>query len=572
MFFTKPDLVLLHPPSIYDFRRMLTIPGPIADLIPSGPFFEMFPIGFTSIGEYLERSGINVRVVNLASRMLEKPDFDVEKFIAKLNPRAFGIDFHWLPHCHGAIEIARICKKYHPQTPVVMGGYSATLFSRDLLEQHREVDFVVRGDSTEEPLRQLLTALFEGGTLDDIPNLTYRDSSGNIRESELSHVPASLDHLGNNYIYMLRSAWKYGDIWTLRAFSGWWTYPLTAVLTVRGCTRNCTFCGGSAKTMDGCFGRSKAVFRSPERIARDVEIISKFTSAPIFIVGDIRQAGDDYADEVLEAVSHLAPHNHIVLELFEPAPKAFFDRLASSLPNFDLEISPESHDEEVRWAGGKKYTNEELENNIDWALKAGCKKLDVFFMVGLPGQTPESVSQTVEYCGYLIKTFGPLVNPLIGPLAPFLDPGSIAHTNAEQFGYRIFFHTLEDYRTALLNPHWRDMLSYETDWMSRQDIVDTTYAALLELNAIKEKSGLISPTYAEKMDRFLRDNMSLLKHLDEVGEMTETGLREYELAKIKEEADNLLTQVALHKEELKWPMTGRRFYFFNILRMIRGSA
>ena len=61
----------------------------------------------------------------------------------------------------------------------------------------------------------------------------------------------------------------------------------------------------------------------------------------------------------------------------------------------------------MRWAGGKKYTNEDLENNIDWALKSGCKKIDVFFMVGLPGQTPESVMHTVEYCGYLIKTYGP---------------------------------------------------------------------------------------------------------------------------------------------------------------------
>jgi B12-binding domain/radical SAM domain protein len=572
MFFTKPDLVLLHPPSIYDFRRMLTIPGPISDLVPSGPFFEMYPIGFTFIGEYLERNGINVRVVNLANRMLEKAGFDVEKFIAKLNPRAFGIGFHWLPHCHGAIEVARICKKYHPQTPVIMGGYSATLFSQNLLEQYREIDYVVRGDSTEEPLRQLLQVLFEGGTLEGIPNLTYRDTSNRVVENELGHVPASLDHLGNNYIYMLRSALKYGDIWSLRAYRDWWALPQTAVLTCRGCTRNCTFCGGSATSMDQCFGRNKAVFRSPERIARDVEIISKFTSAPIFIIGDIRQGGDDYANEVLEAVSHLAPHNHIVIELFEPAPKAFFDRLASSLPNFDLEISPESHDEEVRWAGGKKYSNEDLENNIDWALKSGCKKLDIFFMVGLPGQTPESVMETVEYCGYLIKTYGPLVNPLIGPLAPFLDPGSIAHTHAEKFGYKIFLHTLEDYRTALLNPHWRDMLSYETRWMSRQDIVDTTYTALLELNQIKEKSGQISPAYAEKMDRFLRDNITLLKHLDEVMEMSEAGLRDYELAKTKEEADDLLSRVSLVKEELLWPMTGKRFYLFNILRMIRGNA
>jgi B12-binding domain/radical SAM domain protein len=566
------DLVLLHPPSVYDFREILSIPNPIGDLVPSTSYFEMYPIGFSFIGEYLERNDINVRVVNLAARMLEKPDFQVEKFLSRLRPLAFGIGFHWLPHCHGALEIARLCKRLHPDIPVIMGGYSATLFDRELME-YPEVDYVVKGDSTEEPLRQLLTALALRGDLAGIPNLTYRESSsGKVIANPLTYVPASLDHLGNNYIYMLRSAWKYRDIWGLRAFKDWWTYPLTAVLTCRGCTKNCTFCGGSAWSMEKCFGRKNAVFRSPERIARDVEIISKLTSAPIFIIGDIRQGGDDYAYEVLEAISHLAPQNQIVLELFEPAPRTFFDRLASSLPYFNLEISPESHDEEIRLAGGKRYTNEELELNISWALESGCKKFDIFFMIGLPGQTTQSVRETISYCSYLLKTYGPLINPLIGPLAPFLDPGSIAHTFADRYGYRLFFHRLEDYRRALLEPHWRDMLSYETEWMTRQEIVDATYMALLELNQIKGRSGLISPRYMEQMDRYLRDCISLLKHLDEVIGTYDPNLRDRELSRVGEEAELLRSRSSLVKEELKWPLAGRRFYLFNILRLIRQNA
>ncbi len=571
MFFAKPDLVLLHPPSVYDFRKRLTIPGPIANLIPSTQLFEMYPIGFSFIGEYLERNNINVRIVNLASRMLENPRFDAEKFIAKIRPRAFGISLHWLPHCHGSLEIARLCKSLHPQVPVIMGGYSATLFHQELMK-YPEVDFILRGDSTEEPLRMLMTAIMEGGDFKDIPNLTYRDPhTGAAISNPLEYVPASLDHLGNNYVYMLQAALKYKDIWGLRAFKNWWSYPLTAVITCRGCTKKCTFCGGSAWAMEKCFARNKAVFRTPERIARDVEIISKITSAPIFIVGDLRQAGEDYAYAVLEAISHIAPQNHIVMELFEPAPRVYFDRLASSLPYFDLEISPESHDEEIRLAGGKKYSNEDLENNISWALESGCKKFDIFFMVGLPGQTPESVMETVEYCSYLLKTFGPLINTLIDPLAPFLDPGSIAHTFADKYGYRLFLHGLEDYRQALLQPHWRDMLSYETEWMTRQEIVDSTYMALLELNQIKGKSGLISPQYMEKMDRYLKNTMSLLKHYDEVTSITEPALREYELSKIKEEADLLHAQGDFTKEELKWPLPGKKCKNFNILRMIRGK-
>lgn len=53
---SQPDVILLHPPSVYDFRRKTMLYGPISDVIPSSPIFEMYPIGFTSIAvEILHR-------------------------------------------------------------------------------------------------------------------------------------------------------------------------------------------------------------------------------------------------------------------------------------------------------------------------------------------------------------------------------------------------------------------------------------------------------------------------------------------------------------------------------------
>ena len=105
----QADLVLLHAPSVYDFRQKSILYGPVSDLVPSTPVFEMYPIGLTTIAEYLERSGLRVRIVNLAVRMLNGDQFDPEKLIRKLRPAAFGIDLHWMPHVHGAIEVARLC-------------------------------------------------------------------------------------------------------------------------------------------------------------------------------------------------------------------------------------------------------------------------------------------------------------------------------------------------------------------------------------------------------------------------------------------------------------------------------
>ncbi|MCU0645347.1 MAG: hypothetical protein MUC94_13965 [bacterium] len=80
--FKKPDLILLHAPAIYDFRKRPNLLGPISDVVPSTPIFEMYPVGFSSIAEHLEKNGIGVRIINLAYRMLSDPQFDVEKMIA----------------------------------------------------------------------------------------------------------------------------------------------------------------------------------------------------------------------------------------------------------------------------------------------------------------------------------------------------------------------------------------------------------------------------------------------------------------------------------------------------------
>ncbi|GAJ01561.1 unnamed protein product, partial [marine sediment metagenome] len=95
---------------------------------------EMYPIGFTSIAEYLERAGYRVRIVNLAVRMMKDKNFDAGAFIKRLKAPVFGIDLHWLLHCQGAIEVARLVKQCHPEAKVIFGGLSSSYFYQELME------------------------------------------------------------------------------------------------------------------------------------------------------------------------------------------------------------------------------------------------------------------------------------------------------------------------------------------------------------------------------------------------------------------------------------------------------
>jgi len=197
---TRPELVLLHAPSNYDFRGRSIVYGPISDVIPSTPVFEMYPIGFISIAGYLEKHRIPTRIVNIANRMLREPRFDVERFLSRLHPLAFGIDLHWLPHAQGGLELARIVKRLHPSIPVIFGGFSATYFHQELI-QYPQVDFVVRGDSTEEPVLQLMQRIKHGAAVEDVPNLSWKDGSGVAHHNALSWVPSSLDDIPLDYNY-----------------------------------------------------------------------------------------------------------------------------------------------------------------------------------------------------------------------------------------------------------------------------------------------------------------------------------------------------------------------------------
>ena len=546
------DLILLHPSSVYDFRQKTILYGPVSDLIPSSPAFEMYPIGFASIAEYLERAGYRVRIVNLAVRMLNDENFSAEAMIKRLKSPVFGIDLHWMVHAHGAIEIAKLVKRYHPEAKVVVGGFSASYYYQELF-QYPEIDYVIRGDSTEEPFRQLMDCITNDKEPETVPNLAWRDNQGKIRENPFSHIPTDLSNvMVNHYDSIIRSVIRYRDLASYIPFKGWLHYPITAVLTCRGCTENCTVCGGSSAAFRHFYNRERAAFRSPESVARDVRQIGHFSNGPIFILGDLRQPGGSYPGEVLRLLQKDGVKNQVIFELFSPASRDFLQRMSFTCPNFCLEISPESHDPEVRRAAGKHYSNEAMEQTISDALDVGCGRLDIFFMIGLPKQTPQSVMDTIDYGDFLLEKFNgdKRLSLFIAPLSPFLDPGSLGFEQPERYGYHILFRSLEEHRQALLAPSWKYSLNYETKWMTRQQIVETAYEAILRLNRLKAKYRLISPKMAEVGEQRIKAASEMMHRIDDI--LSRDNHQE-ELSRLKAEVDRINILPVSEKAELELP-------------------
>ncbi len=557
------DLLLLHPPSVYDFREKSILYGPVSDMVPSSTVFEMYPIGFLTILAYLAERGLEVRIVNLALRMIGDRRFDVRTFLAGQRPRAIGIDLHWLPHAHGALEVARVAKELYPQVPVILGGLSATYFHRELAA-YPQVDYVLRGDSTEPALHELLLALRAGASVAQVPNLTWSEA-GEVRINPMKLVPQTLDYASVRPELLVRMALRYRDLKSVFPFNGWWRNPITMVLPVKGCSFDCATCGSSRTACTHLTERVRPVFRSPESLVENMVRISRLSRGPIMIIGDLRQGGERYAIEVLERLRHAALANEIVFELLDLAPASFLEAVDRCVRNWSCEVSPESHDPAVRLAldGETTYTNAELEQFVRAALARRCHRVDVFFMIGLPQQTCESVRQTIDYCERLFGSSDRRLNCFISPMGPFVDPGSRIFEDPERFGYRLFARTLEEHRQLLLQPSWEQILSYETRWMTRAQLVDATYDAAERLNELKRRYGRISPGQARMVAERIAQARRLRERLAEEGK----GKSSNETASaLRGEIARFSMSTVCDKNELAWPRHLLNFRPFGVAR------
>ena len=551
---SRYDAVFIHAPSVYDFRKKPIFYGPVSDVIPSSPVFEMYPVGFMTISAHLIAAGFRTRIVNIANLMLSSEKFDVEKKIRGIDADVYFIDLHWLPHAHGAIELARIVKKYHPDSKVEFGGFSSSYFRQELI-LYPEVDLVMRGDTTEYPTVLMMETLKKGGDLSKVPNLIWKDSEGRVHENDVTWVLDDLDSIIFDYGVMIKSVMKTMDINGSLPWKAWSKVPLTSVFTVRGCSINCAECGGSHAANKTVVCRNRPAYRSPAKLAEDMEGIQNYMRAPIFIVGDIRQAGQKYCDDLLSEVRERGIDNHVVIELFRGASAEHFSNIDRSFPGgWSIEFSPDSYDESVRLALGKGYTNDAIDKTLSAAFQNGCSRFDLFFMTGLPKQTRDSALDTARAAGHLWGQVNPGDGLFIydSPFAPFVDPGSRAFQEPEKWGYRLRARTLEDHRRLLDSPSWKHTLSYETEFMTRDDIGEVSYDAAIELTSAEMETGRITPEQAKARNERTETARHVMHLVDEAVAIEDPAERDRALWAVKDEGIRLMDSTITDKNDLDW--------------------
>jgi len=499
------DVAFIHPPSIYDFRRRALHFGPISDVVPSQPIFDMYPIGFLSLSSYLLRHGFRVSILNLAALMARNPSLNVRGLLSRVRARVFAVDLHWLVHVHGTLNIVSLLKELHPDTPVVAGGLSSTFFFRELTDHCRHLDFLVLGDTVEDPFLVLIERLVDGrGSLESIPNLVWREN-GRVRVSERYFLPRCLDKYAIDYSLLYRRALSSLHPTWFVPFADFLSEPIGAILAYKGCNFNCIACGGSRFAFSTYYGRSDVARKSPKTLWEELKSATEYFRIPVFILQDVQWLGRRWVEELVKASREDPADSFVYLEFFKPPPRDYvllLRRLA--VGSLGFQVSPESQSEEVRVAYGREFDNKSLESFIESSLQAGIDRLDVYFMIGLPLQDYQSAMGIPAYVRRLYREYGARygtsrLQGFAAPLAPFVDPGSLAYTFPERYGYRLRARTLlEHYYLLDKAATWKDMLNYETLWMTRSDIVRATYDVAQEMLKVKKDCGLVDENlYAE---------------------------------------------------------------------------
>jgi hypothetical protein len=120
----------------------------------------------------------------------------------------------------------------------------------------------------------------------------------------------------------------------------------------------------------------------------------------------------------------------------------------------------------------------------------------------------------------------------------------------------------------MLQPGWKYFLNYETRWMNRDEIVDSTYQAALALNKVKMEHGLITRKTFDAVEQRVAFSLETVAEIDRAMALGDAD-REQRIAELRINVQKNISTIG-EKKELEWPTGLLRMNFLNILKTLVG--
>jgi anaerobic magnesium-protoporphyrin IX monomethyl ester cyclase len=329
-----------------------------------------------------------------------------------------------------AAEIVTTAKKIDPSLLTLMGGPHVSFDVINTLKTYPEIDLLVIGEG-EETISEVVDHFQGQGKWEAIQGIAFREN-GNIIQTgkralidDLNRLPLPARHLLPMSRYQALG------------------FPVS-MITGRGCPYSCIFCQG--RKMVGSQARS----RKASLVVDEIEQILSYGFTRINIADDLFTSDREKVHEVCEEIRRRK------LSLTWTA----FSRV-NTVDKETLRLMRETGCDCISF--GIESGNQEMLKRVrkgitlDQARKAValCKEAGILphasFMVGLPGETPETLKDTAEFSKSLDIIYG------FHFLAPF--PGTTVREKIDQYDLEILTDDWSRYdansaivRTSALTP------------------------------------------------------------------------------------------------------------------------
>jgi len=258
-------------------------------------------------------------------------------------------------------------------------GPHVTALPLESLNTFQEIDYVIIGEA-EESLRELIDAVESGMPLSDVKGIGFRKDTTTAYVTEKRQPIENLDSL----------AYPRHDLLPLEKYSlPFIGKKYTFVMTSRGCPFNCIFC--RSPVMWG----KKVRKRSPQNIIGELKELKLLGIDNIIFHSDTftldKKWTLDLCQRIIDEKLRIrwianSRANTIDKEMLSMMKKAGCWMIAYGF---------ESGSQEILDLAKKEITIDQIRNAAKWTDEAGIK-IWGYFIIGLPGETKETIDQTIH--------------------------------------------------------------------------------------------------------------------------------------------------------------------------------
>ena len=364
------------------------------------------PLAYGSLSNFLKRDGHEVIHADLPFHGNRAES--VLPFIDAIKPDVIGLTCVAQSFYH-AKEIADLIKNEFPEITIVIGGPLVTFIPKDILLRHNCFDFVILYDG-ENSFAELVMALQHSATsnqLKNISGLAFRDTDGSIHITEPAPPILDLDYypIPDRSIFNLNDYLKYD-------------YE-TVIVTSRGCPSRCTFC---STTLTGRNFR----FNSPKRVCDEIEEVLNIGFTSVFFGDDTFSGNSKRTIEICNEIKRRRLDFPWTSNMRAIDAKPDVLEAMVSAGAYRVFVGYESIQKSTLHLIKKGTTPERLYNKANLIKSYGIE-LHSAFIIGAPGDTHESLNQTLDFIR--------LINPTVATFNVMEPrPGTDVYINPDKYG------------------------------------------------------------------------------------------------------------------------------------------